>query len=230
MNDRFLEVYRTHDPAVLDTALADVRYFAEYRTPSQTVDHSLNTGAQRYLGILQYDPEYGGLGVITGQVMDDSSAGPYTVRLYTYDSSVLVRSVLTTSEGLFLLVGLRTDFEWLVVGYSNNISDAYDPATDRIYLTDPHDTTLVIPGNNDGLFQIKGTVTELGIAGSYLVRLFDRQSARCIGETWSSAEDGSYLFDNIAYLLNGYFAIAFDHGDNPLNAAIADLITPEPMP
>lgn len=80
-----------------------------------------------------------------------------------------------------------------------------------------------------GGYRITGTVTELGVAGPYRVRLFDRQSARCLRETWSVA-DGSYSFDYIAYRANGYFAIAYDHGDNPLNAAIADLITPEPMP
>jgi hypothetical protein len=80
-----------------------------------------------------------------------------------------------------------------------------------------------------GAFRIVGNVDELGIAGPYRVRLFDRQSARCIRETWSAA-DGSYSFPYIAYRQNGYFAVAYDHGDNPLNAAIADLITPELMP
>ena len=82
---------------------------------------------------------------------------------------------------------------------------------------------------DSGPCRITGTVTELGVAGPYQVRLFDRLTARCIGETWSAA-DGSYVFDYLAYRANGYFAIAYDHGDNPLNAAIADLITPEPMP
>lgn len=80
-----------------------------------------------------------------------------------------------------------------------------------------------------GLHRITGTVTELGAAGAYRVRLFDRQTALCIRETWSAA-DGAYVFNNIANQPNGYFAVAFDDGANPLNAAIADLITPEPMP
>jgi len=80
-----------------------------------------------------------------------------------------------------------------------------------------------------GTYRIVGTVTEVGVAGPYRVRLHDRRSALLVRETWSAA-DGSYSFPNIAYHLNGYYAIAFDHGDNPLNAAIADLITPEPMP
>ncbi|MBK1719239.1 hypothetical protein [Thiocystis violacea] len=80
-----------------------------------------------------------------------------------------------------------------------------------------------------GHYRIIGAVDELGAVGPYRVRLFDRQSARCIRETWSD-EAGNYRFDWIAYREQGYFAIAYDHGDNPLNAAIADLITPEPMP
>jgi hypothetical protein len=80
-----------------------------------------------------------------------------------------------------------------------------------------------------GAYQITGTVTELGVVGEYRVCLFERRSKRCIREVWS-APDGSYSFDYLAYRANGYFAIAYDHGDNPLNAAIADLITPEPMP
>ena len=46
---------------------------------------------------------------------------------------------------------------------------------------------------------------------------------------WQLMEDGSYAFTGIAYRQIGYFAVAFDHGNNPLNAAISDFITPEPM-
>lgn len=80
-----------------------------------------------------------------------------------------------------------------------------------------------------GQYRIRGTVTEVGLVGRYPVCLYDRYSSRLVRKTFSSA-DGSYAFNHIAYRPNGYFAIAFDHGDNPLNAAIADLITPEPMP
>lgn len=87
-----------------------------------------------------------------------------------------------------------------------------------------------LPGASFGGFhRITGTVTELGAAGAYRVRLFDRPTALCLRETWSAA-DGSYAFNHIAYQPNGYFAVAFDYGASPLNAAIADLITPEPMP
>lgn len=93
------------------------------------------------------------------------------------------------------------------------------------------DLSLLLRRNlyDGGGYRITGTVTEVGVAGPYRVRLFDRQTAICLGETWSAA-DGSYNFSYIAYRQNGYFAVAYDHGDNPLNAAIADLITPEPMP
>ncbi len=80
-----------------------------------------------------------------------------------------------------------------------------------------------------GGYRIVGNVSELGVLGSYRVRLFDRKSARCIHGTWS-ADNGAYAFNNIAYRANGYFVIAYDHGQFPLNAAIADLVTPEPMP
>lgn len=80
-----------------------------------------------------------------------------------------------------------------------------------------------------GMYRITGSVEELGVAGCYRVRLFDRVSGRCLKQTWSAA-DGSYLFNYIAYRANGYFIVAYDHGDNPFNAAIADLVTPESMP
>lgn len=80
-----------------------------------------------------------------------------------------------------------------------------------------------------GLYRIRGAITEIGVVGSYRVRLFDRQSGRRIRETWS-APDGSYSFPYIAYRHRGYFVVAYDYGDNPLNAAVADLVTPEPMP
>ena len=90
-------------------------------------------------------------------------------------------------------------------------------------------TPLRYPVNDGGGYRITGTVTELGVVGRYRVRLFDRKTARCLREIWSDA-DGSYSFNYIPYRMNGYFTIAYDHGADPLNAAIADLITPEPMP
>ena len=80
-----------------------------------------------------------------------------------------------------------------------------------------------------GLFKITGIVYELGVAGSYRVRLFDRKSGVCVSETWSSA-NGAYTFNNIAYKYKGYFVVAFDHGVNARpEAGIVDLVTPELM-
>lgn len=85
-----------------------------------------------------------------------------------------------------------------------------------------------------GDYRIAGIVTEIGVPGSYRVRLFDRMTGMLVRETWS-ASTGEYAFNNITptpnqSVTNGYFVVAFDHGDNPLNAAIADLVTSEPMP
>jgi len=101
-------------------------------------------------------------------------------------------------------------------------------------MSDPIAGLLFQPGvrcdlEDGGAYRITGNVDELGVAGSYRVRLFDRVSGRCIRETWSNTA-GAYAFNNIAYRYQGYFVVAFDHSDNPLNAAIADLITPELMP
>lgn len=90
-------------------------------------------------------------------------------------------------------------------------------------------TILRRDAEDGGSYRIRGTVTELGVAGAYRVRLYDRYTGRLVRETWSGA-NGAYAFDWIAYRLRGYFAIAFDAGAGPLNAAIADLVTPEPMP
>lgn len=80
-----------------------------------------------------------------------------------------------------------------------------------------------------GGYRIVGTVTELGVPGAYRVRLYDRRTALLVREAWSDS-NGNYAFNFIAYRDKGYFAVAHDNDGNPLNAAIADLITPEPMP
>ena len=89
--------------------------------------------------------------------------------------------------------------------------------------------SLAPPNGFGGKYQISGTVYELGITGSYVVMLFSRKTGAIIKKTVSASTNGSYIFSNIAYIANGYFVVAFDHGANPFNAAIADLITPEPM-
>jgi len=81
-----------------------------------------------------------------------------------------------------------------------------------------------------GSYRITGTVDELGVVGAYRVRLFDRVSGRCIRETWSNTA-GAYAFNNIAYRYQGYFVVAFDHGENASpQAGIVDLVTPDLMP
>lgn len=80
-----------------------------------------------------------------------------------------------------------------------------------------------------GPYRVTGTIDELGVLGRYRVRLFDRVSGRLLRETWSDS-DGNYAFEHIAYRSQGYILIAHDHGASPQNAAIADLVTPEPMP
>jgi len=81
-----------------------------------------------------------------------------------------------------------------------------------------------------GPYRIANVVTELGVPGRYRVRLHLRANGMLVRETFSAA-DGSYAFPGIAYLEGGYYAIAFDWlTPAPLNAAIADLLTPEPMP
>lgn len=80
-----------------------------------------------------------------------------------------------------------------------------------------------------GMFRITGTVDEMGVPGRYLVRLFERSSGWLLRETWS-ATDGSYAFKFLPYLNQGYVLVAHDHGASPQNAAIADLVTPEPIP
>jgi hypothetical protein len=79
-----------------------------------------------------------------------------------------------------------------------------------------------------GRYRIAGTVDELGTVGRYRVRLFDRSSARCIREIWSDPHTGAYSFE---WLTNrDYFAVAFDHGENPGRPGIRDFVTPELMP
>lgn len=80
-----------------------------------------------------------------------------------------------------------------------------------------------------GLYRIYGTVDELGQLGSYRVRLFDRVSGRLLREQFSDA-DGNYSFQYLANRPQGYILVAHDHGADPLNAAISDLVSPEPMP
>lgn len=84
-------------------------------------------------------------------------------------------------------------------------------------------TIPVVSIEHDGMYQIAGTVTELGAVGMYRVRLYDQLTGRCIRETWSAA-DGSYLFTNLD--AKQKYVVAFDHTTPLQNAAIQDKVVP----
>lgn len=73
---------------------------------------------------------------------------------------------------------------------------------------------------------VHGNVSRLGLNGAYKVRLYLRANGVLYGETRSDAA-GAYQFDLVPN--EPCYVIAFDHGDEPVNAAISDYITPEPM-
>ena len=79
-----------------------------------------------------------------------------------------------------------------------------------------------------GVGRITGTCTRVLVPGVHLIRLYHWASGRLIAQTWSSA-DGSYTFNGLD-ASELFFAVAHDRRLNmndALNAAIADLITPE---
>ncbi len=91
-------------------------------------------------------------------------------------------------------------------------------------------TTLRRDMEYGDVHRISGYVSRLGVVGVYRVRLFALLGGVLIREKFSDA-DGFYDFPYIKYIENGYFIVAHDHtsGDQR-NAAISDLVTPEPMP
>lgn len=83
---------------------------------------------------------------------------------------------------------------------------------------------------NGGNYRIRDYVSRIGIVGRYRVRLHLRNNGKIIRETFSD-DAGLYVFEWIKYIENGYYVTAHDHTTGDLrNAAIADLVTPEPMP
>jgi hypothetical protein len=80
-----------------------------------------------------------------------------------------------------------------------------------------------------GTYRCSGTVDDLGVPGQYLVLLFDRLTCLPIRSTVSSA-DGAYAFTGIPDMTGRSFVVAFDHGANPVNAAISDQLVFEPLP
>lgn len=75
--------------------------------------------------------------------------------------------------------------------------------------------------------RVVGVVTVAGAPAARRVRLFELKSGLLVGETWSSAEDGAYSFDWVS-TDHRYLVLAHDHLEQ-YNAAVADLIEPEPM-
>lgn len=76
-------------------------------------------------------------------------------------------------------------------------------------------------------YQVSGNVSRLGVDGAYRVRICRRDNGVVLNETWS-ALNGDYLFQFLPNLPLTVYAL--DHMSSPLNAAIADLVTPELMP
>lgn len=96
----------------------------------------------------------------------------------------------------------------------------------------PAGKILLLPASCDPVFgghhRIASTVDRLGSPGPYPVRLYHRPTGRLVRASRSDA-NGNYAFEAIKYEADGYFAVAHDTNGEPLNAAIADLLTPEPM-
>lgn len=83
-------------------------------------------------------------------------------------------------------------------------------------------------GSDVGRYRIDGNVYIDGtpdVPVSRRVRLFDRQAARLIRETWSNAATGSYSFENLPLMPDGYFMISSDH-TGVFNAEVKDRIQP----
>lgn len=95
-----------------------------------------------------------------------------------------------------------------------------------IDITGPWYPTDVYTGD----YRIYGTAKKQGAAGRFPLALMVRNSGQIIRETMSAA-DGSFAFNNIDYLYQGYTVVEYDGAiADPLNAAIADLVTPVAMP
>jgi len=78
-----------------------------------------------------------------------------------------------------------------------------------------------------GRYQVSGIVSLSGVPGQYRVVLFDRRSSRPVRDTVSD-EEGHYVF---AYLPEGdYFAVGYNHTNEPLADAINNRLTLERMP
>lgn len=81
-----------------------------------------------------------------------------------------------------------------------------------------------------GTYRIRGTLTRDGAPLKGPVWLYTYTNGKLLRQTNSAATDGSFCFVGVAYLYQGYFLLSHDPITPSKNAAIADLITPEPMP
>lgn len=87
----------------------------------------------------------------------------------------------------------------------------------------------VNPGiRHRGKAVIDDYVSRAGVMGSYRVYLIDRETGEQVART-ISASDGHYQFQNLRVITDGYILLAVDNDPkvDALNAAVADLITPE---
>ena len=90
---------------------------------------------------------------------------------------------------------------------------------------------VVFAGIESRKYRVRGTVSRLGIKGPYRLYLTERLYGRFVATTVSD-ENGNYSFDyvpNVGSSRASYTIIAVDHTGDPLNAAISDYVTPEPM-
>lgn len=71
-------------------------------------------------------------------------------------------------------------------------------------------------------------VSRAGVMGSYRVYLLDRETGELVARTISTS-DGHYAFSNLKVVQDGYLLTAIDNDPkvDALNAAVADLVTPE---
>lgn len=81
-----------------------------------------------------------------------------------------------------------------------------------------------------GSTQIKGTITKLGVAVNRRWACLDRISLKIIA-IGRSDDSGNYFIRYLRYFPNRYLMFAIDDliDSGTLNAAVADLITPEPI-
>lgn len=86
-------------------------------------------------------------------------------------------------------------------------------------------TRVAYAGNH----KLAGTVDRVGEPGSYRVMLFRIPEWKLIDVKWSDS-GGAYAFMYLDDSPKSFLVMAFDHSAEPVNAAISDQVTLEPMP